>query len=96
MASPRFSASRVCSILAGDDGELDYMFPGSDDDLEMGGMEMNESEVAMDSLERGGDGDTDEKGSGSDVDFWTEGEMVIQMKGSGMDEGRSESGESTE
>ena len=81
MASPRFSTSRVCSILAGDDGELDYMFPGSDDDLEMGEMDMNESEVVTDFLERGGDRDTDEEGSGSDVDFWTEGEMVIQMKG---------------
>ena len=51
MASPRFSASRVCSILAGDDGELDYMFPESDDDLEMGEMDMNESEVVTDILE---------------------------------------------
>ena len=69
MASPHFSASRVCSIQAGDDGELNYMFPGSDDDLEMGEMDITESEVATDFLERGGDGDTDDEGSGSDVDF---------------------------
>ena len=69
MASPRFSASRVCSILAGDDGELDYMIPGSDDDLEMGEMDVNESEVVTEFLERGGDSDTDEEGSGSDVAF---------------------------
>ena len=69
MASPRFSASRVCSILAVDDGELEYMFPGSDDDLEMGEMDMNKSEVAMDFLKRRGDGDTDEEWWCSDVDF---------------------------
>ena len=97
MVSPRFSASRVCSILAGDDGELDYMFPGSDDDLEMGEMDMNESEVVTDFLERGGDGDTDEEGSGSDVDFLDRGgDGDTDEGGSGMDEGGSGSGESME
>ena len=79
MASPCFSASRVCSILAGDDGELDYMFPGSDDDLEMGEMDMNESEVVTDFLERGGDGDVDFLDRGGDGD--------TDERGSGMDEG---------
>ena len=97
MASPRFSASRVCSILAGDDGELDYMFPGSDDDLNMGEMDMNESEVVTDFLERGGDGDADEEGSGSDVDFLDRGgDGDTDEGGSGMDEGGSRSGESME
>ena len=97
MASPRFNTSRVCSILAGDDGELDYMFPGSDDDLEMGEMDMNESEVVTDFLERGGDRDTDEEGSGSDVDFLDRGgDGDTDEGGSGMDEGGSGSGKSME
>ena len=88
MASLRFSASRVCSILAGDDGELDYMFPGRYDDLEMGEMDMNESEVVTDFLEQGADGDTDEEGSGSDVDFLDRGgDGDTDEGGSGMDEG---------
>ena len=35
MASETFTASQVCQIVTGDDGDLDYMFPGSDDDLGM-------------------------------------------------------------
>ena len=35
MASQTFSASQVCQIVTGDDGDLDYVFPGSDDDLGM-------------------------------------------------------------
>ena len=50
MASPRFNASQVCRIVAGDDGDMDYIFPGSDDDLEM---EEMDTEV-MDYLDRGG------------------------------------------
>ena len=44
MASPRFDVSTVCSILAGDHGETDFIFPGSDDELEMGDMEMDMDE----------------------------------------------------
>ena len=58
---------------------------------------MNESEVVMDFLERGGDGDTDEEGSGSDVDFLDRGvDGDTDEGGSGMDEGGSGSGESME
>ena len=35
MASSRFSVCQVCDIIVGDDGESEYMFPGSDDELEM-------------------------------------------------------------
>ena len=34
MASHTFSASQVCQIVTGDDGDLDYVFPGSDDELD--------------------------------------------------------------
>ena len=30
----RFSAAQVCQIITGDDGEVDYIFPGSDDELD--------------------------------------------------------------
>ena len=30
----RFSAAQVCEIITGDDGEVDFMFPGSDDELD--------------------------------------------------------------
>ena len=30
----RFSAAQVCEIITGDDGEVDYIFPGSDDELD--------------------------------------------------------------
>ena len=39
MASETFTASQVCQIVTGDDGDLDYMFPGSDDDLGMEDMD---------------------------------------------------------
>ena len=53
-------------------------------------MDMNESEVVTDFLERGGDGDTDEEGSGSDVDFLDRGgDGDTDEGGSGMDEGGS-------
>ena len=34
MASHTFSASQVCQIVTGDDGDLDYVFSGSDDELD--------------------------------------------------------------
>ena len=30
----RFSAAQVCQIIMGDDREVDYIFPGSDDELD--------------------------------------------------------------
>ena len=30
----RFSAAQVCQIITGDDGEVDYIFPASDDELD--------------------------------------------------------------
>ena len=30
----RFSAAQVCQIITGHDGEVDYIFPGSDDELD--------------------------------------------------------------
>ena len=44
MASETFTASQVCQIVTGDDGDLDYMFPGSDDDLGMEDMDDDELE----------------------------------------------------
>ena len=38
-ASQTFTASQVCHIVTGEDGNLDYMFPGSDDDLDMEDMD---------------------------------------------------------
>ena len=35
MASQTFTACQVCQIVTGEDGDVDYMFPGSDDDLGM-------------------------------------------------------------
>ena len=53
MASETFTASQVCQIVTGEDGDLDYMFPGSDDDL---GMEdMDDS----DELERQAESESD-------------------------------------
>ena len=39
MASQNFTASQVCQIITGEDGDVDYMFPGSDDDLGMEDMD---------------------------------------------------------
>ena len=51
MASQAFTASQVCQIVTGEDGDLDYMFPGSDDDLDMEDIddvdEMEEHAVKM-------------------------------------------------
>jgi len=30
----KFNAVQVCQIITGDDGEVDYIFPGSDDELD--------------------------------------------------------------
>ena len=35
MASQTFTATQVCQIVTGADGEMEYMFPGNDDDLGM-------------------------------------------------------------
>ena len=35
MASQTFTTRQVCQIVTGEDGDMDYMFPGSDDDLDM-------------------------------------------------------------
>ena len=35
MARSSFSVSEVCQILCGDDGDEEYVFSGSDDDLGM-------------------------------------------------------------
>ena len=43
MASSRFSVCQVCEIIAGDDGESEYTFPGSDDEPEIGGTGMGET-----------------------------------------------------
>ena len=45
MASSQYSVSQVCQILAGEDGELEYMFPGSDDDLDMEEQEMSDIDI---------------------------------------------------
>jgi len=35
MASWTFTICQVCQIVTGEDGDMDYMFPGSDDDLDI-------------------------------------------------------------
>ena len=76
MASSRFDVSRVCSILAGDHGDTDFIFPGSDDELEMGDMETD--------MDEGGMG-IDKKGI-----FWTEGEIGTWMQeGVGVERAQS-------
>lgn len=49
----RFSAAQVCQIITGDDGEVDYIFPGSDDELDA--LELYET----DEDQAGTDDDTD-------------------------------------
>ena len=39
---PRFSAAQVCQIITGDDGEEDYIFPGSD--VELDALELHETD----------------------------------------------------
>ena len=47
MPSQRFSASQVCQIVTGEYGDMDYLFPGSDDD--MGTEDMDDLEWQGDS-----------------------------------------------
>ena len=49
----RFSGAQVCQIITGDDGELDCIFPGSDDELDA--LELHE----IDEDQAGTDDDTD-------------------------------------
>ena len=49
----RFSAAQVCQIITGDDREVDYIFPASDDDLYA--LELHE----IDEGQAGTDDDTD-------------------------------------
>ena len=48
----RFSAAQVCQIITGDDEEVDYIFPGSDDELDA--LELHE----IDEDQAGTDDDT--------------------------------------
>ena len=41
----RFSAAQVCQIITGDDGEVDYIFPGSDDELDA--LELHEMKIRL-------------------------------------------------
>lgn len=34
MAASRYSAAQVCQIVTGEDGEVDFVFAGSDDELD--------------------------------------------------------------
>ena len=51
MASQMFSASQVCQIVSGEDGDLDYVFPGSDDGLGMEETDEEDLENEVDSSE---------------------------------------------
>ena len=51
MASQMFSASQVCQIVSGEDGDLDYVFTGSDDDLGMKETDEEDLENEVDSGE---------------------------------------------
>ena len=45
----RFSAAQVCQIITGDDGEVDYIFLGSDDELDALELhEINEDQAGTD------------------------------------------------
>ena len=70
MAS-RYSAAQVCEILTGDSDEVEFLFPGSDDDL--------------DAFELGEDGsDLEEEGGiglGEDVLGLQEEEAVDEVQG---------------
>ena len=45
----RFSAAQVCQIITGDDGEVDYIFPDSDDELDALELhEINEDQAGTD------------------------------------------------
>ena len=56
----RFSAAQVCEIITGDDREVDYIFPGNDDELdalELYGADEDQAETyddtdVLDNLER--------------------------------------------
>ena len=60
MASSRFSVCQVCDIIAGDDGESEYMFPGSDDELEIGETGMGETGERVNYFDREEQGDSGE------------------------------------
>jgi len=45
MASRTFTTRQVCQIVTGEDGDMDYMFPGSDDDLDVEDAEDREKRV---------------------------------------------------
>ena len=60
MASSRFSVCQVCDIIAGDDGESEYMFLGSDDELEMGETGMGETGERVNYFDREVQGDSGE------------------------------------
>ena len=51
MASQMFSTSQVCQIVSGEDGDLDYVFLGSDDDLGMKETDEVDLENEVDSSE---------------------------------------------
>ena len=64
----RFSAAQVCEIITGVDGEVDYIFPGSDDEL--------------DALELYG-ADEDQAGTDDDTDVLDNLERINQSQSPG-------------
>lgn len=65
MASQTFTASQVCRIVTGEDGDMDYMFLGSDDDLDMEDVDDLED---VDHLEREMDSESGETGTGEEME----------------------------
>lgn len=63
MASSHYSAGKVC-IITEESGVLEYLFPGSDDDLRIGEMEREEEEEVID---RGGNKDREGRESYMEV-----------------------------
>ena len=64
----RFSAAQVCQIITGDDEEVDYIFPGSDDELDA--LELHEI-------------DEDQAGTDDDTDVFDNLERIVQSQSRG-------------
>ena len=90
MASSRFSVCQVCDIIAGDDGESEYMFPGSDDELEMGETGMGETGERVNYFDREVQGDSGE------IDYLDRAQMDTSDEETDKGESNEESSEEEE
>ena len=78
MARSSFSVRKVCQILCGDDGDEEYVFSGSDDDMGMD--DLDDDDISGDDDDLSGDDDSSFEVHDTGLPFLTMGPLSSQAR----------------